>query len=226
MRNDLTPHRDVKGVDCVDEERLDKDLYYRFNFVSHYVEFTRNDVSLIQDHLEFLSGVTKVVVERCLRKLLSYHSTRVLLLGTIHDGVVELNTDPDELTMESPSIITRAEIFRGLFYEYLSSNFDEQYFNTVLAKKLSFKWGNRLIDVMLAFNDTSYMKVQILYTELTLQSDLPLETRIKLATSLNKAMGIFMELSNAVLLYGVELPEECADDVSSHGTPSENGYLY
>jgi hypothetical protein len=226
MREDLLGSHHVEGVLSVDEDRLDTDLYYRFQFLAEYFNFTNRDIAFIHEHIEFIKSLVPRVIEKSLEKLLNFDVTRRLLLGTIHGVATELTTDPDELTMQSPSIKQRATVFEELFYEMFSSKFDEEYFNKTLARRLSYKWGNKMVDVPMALNSAANMNVQLLFAEYTLNSDLPLEIRSNLALVLSKVLNIYVDMTNTVNLNGIEVPEDITKIVITPiGSPND-GYIY
>jgi hypothetical protein len=198
----------VEGVLSVDEDRLDRDLFYRFHFLAQFVDFSLDEIKIIQENIDFVQTILPKLTHRLHEKFLSFDAIRKLLLGRMASNVLQdLVTDPDTITIDSENIQHRRLMVEKVFLNLLRSNWDEEYLNGILAKQFSFRWGNPLIDIPLVFNSAGNMACQLLFVEFCINSDLPQDVKNRLAIALNKALSIFVELSNASLLLPIEVPQ-------------------
>jgi hypothetical protein len=201
----FTPHN-VENVLCLDEELIDRDMYYRCQFLKVFLHFTEEDIAFIHEHMDFIRKITPTVVNGVHRKILAFDATRKLMLGRLEGYNGEMFTDPDDIVLESPNVVERARIFCATFIDLLASNWDEAYINGPIAVGLSYKWGNKYIDIPIFSSHGANMRCQTLYVENTLMSDLPNDVKSRLAVALTKALNIFTDLTTMSLLNDYDLP--------------------
>lgn len=60
----------------IDEPRLDSDLEYRFGYLTDFMGFSPEDVSVIHDAAEYLAPLVPTLVDAVYDKLFSYSSTK------------------------------------------------------------------------------------------------------------------------------------------------------
>jgi hypothetical protein len=225
MISQLPNHPMMDGVAQVEDERLDRDVYYRFQFLAQFLDFKAEDVQTIREHRELLNAAVHEFVIHAQMKVLSFDTTRKLLMGRLQGYTGELETDITQLSMTSKIISLRTTIFDQILMNYLFSNFDEEYFSKTMPKMLVLKWGNPYLDVQVVHNDACYLSGQIKLTEIVLKSNLPEDKKNKLLMAVNKALSIYINLTNMALIGKIDVPEEEANDLSTDESVDE-GYLY
>jgi hypothetical protein len=229
MKHSPFPSHHVPNVLCVDEERVDRDINYRFHFLAQFFDFTEDDIKIIHENLDFVKTITPKVITGSQTKILAFDATRKLMLGRLVGYEGDMFTDPDDITLDSPNVMERHKIFCSVFDNLFASNWDEAYLNGPFAIGLSYKWGNKYIDIPVFANTAAFMCGQFLYTDYTMKSDLPLEVKIKLSSALSKALGIVAELTTTALLNDIDLPEvpeEPKKEIPSGTNGNDIEYLY
>jgi hypothetical protein len=223
--NPFTHHPLMNDVLCVDEERLDREVHYRFQFVAQFVNFGTDDIAVIHQHKDFLITQIPEMVTQVQRKLLSFDSSRKLLMGRIEGYTGELESDPYEIDMNSQVVLARHKIFSQVFTDFLLSKFDEDFMNKKLSKVLVKKWGNRYVDITVTHNSACYVGCQLIMQELVLKSDIRIEEKHKLLIAVNKALSIYAHLTDMSLLCQIETPQEQVVSESDESA-DEIEYLY
>jgi hypothetical protein len=232
MKNKLFASHRVENVLCIDEERLEVDVFYRFHFLAQFYDFSLDEIKLIQDYADELEKMLPIVFLGVNQKLVSFDSTRKLLLGRVA-GVADddMFTDPETITLDSPNIKIREKHFCFAFMSLFRSNWDEAYISGPLAIGISYKWGNKYIDIPVVNNDAANTRCQLMFTQEILKLNLELDIKHRLLVAVNKAVSIYGELSNMALLNEIILPEMPAQEVASEETSSPTAednreYLY
>jgi hypothetical protein len=173
-------------MENIDEERLEVDLKYRYEYITKFVGFGANDISILQEHKEFLTEIIPKVVYAVTEKRMLFDVTKKLLLGRIYGYKGELQTDIDEMDMNSEIIVARLAGFTRVVTTLLSAPWDEVFVTKVLPVILVWRWGNKLIEVALVHNNVSFSLLQDQFFEHIMSSNL--EKKSKFSEISHQAM--------------------------------------
>jgi hypothetical protein len=143
-------------AEFIDEERIDTDYRYRYRYLSKAINFTSQDVEIIQRHKEFIAESVTIGVREIVETTLKFSPTRKLHLARIEHFKYkkEFVSDPDELTMESEQVVARIELYtKFLKYAYCGiwDDFHAESLVSVCAKG----WGNKSVPVASIYDTIS-----------------------------------------------------------------------
>ena len=133
----------------IDEDRLETDLQYRYDYLADFIGFGPQEVSLIQASAPHLGPRIGELVEKTYQKLLSYDATarHFVPRQAGYDG--ELPVDVMELTVNHPQIQFRKDHLNRYFMQLIGRSYDAkmvQYLDMV-GKIHTPEAGNELINV-------------------------------------------------------------------------------
>jgi len=114
----------------IDRERLYTDLKYRFEYLCKFIEFGNEDISLIKDQkvVAKLTEVLDGLIDAVYIKLFSFDITAKVFLGR-HEGMskdVDVATELDHLTLNSPQIIHRKNFLKNYFVKLVTSEYEKE----------------------------------------------------------------------------------------------------
>lgn len=112
----------------IDERRLDSDLRYRFEYLSKFLNFTSDDIAMLNTFAPSLSPFIPTICERVYRKLFSFDVTKRYFLirnppeksnRTDRLCPIEMEIRRDMLTVYLKRVLTQRE-WNDTFLQYLS----------------------------------------------------------------------------------------------------------
>ena len=135
----------------IDEEKLESDIAYRFEYVSEFMGFGEEDIKVIHSAAPLLAPLVPSLVDAVYDKLHSYTSTWRHFLPRQHgyDGGIPENIE--ELTMDHPQIAFRKQHLARYLEKLVTAPYDGkmvQYLDMV-GKIHTPKAGNPGINVPL-----------------------------------------------------------------------------
>ncbi len=135
----------------VDEQRLESDLHYRYEYVSGFVGFGSDDVSAIHSIAAKMLPLVSSMVEATYDKLLACDATRRHFVPR-HSGYEgPLPANPASLTQSTEQIQFRKEHLARYLTNIFGNSYDARMVNylDVVGKMHTPKAGNKRIDVPL-----------------------------------------------------------------------------
>ena len=93
----------------IDEERLESNLAYRFEYLAEFIGFDASDAAAVQASGPYLGPLIAVIVERTYDKLLAYDATarHFVPRQSGYDGPVP--SGPADITASHPQVQFRRE---------------------------------------------------------------------------------------------------------------------
>jgi len=133
----------------IDEQRLEEDLGYRFEYARDFLDFDEDDVAAIRALIANLGPRVDAIVERTYEKLLAFDATarHFVVRGTGFEG--PLPAGAEELSTENEQIKFRKTHLRSYLLNLLGRPYDGSmatYLDTV-AKMHTPTAGNSRINV-------------------------------------------------------------------------------
>jgi len=135
----------------VDENRLESDLKYRYDFLAEFIGFGPEEVSLVQASAMHLGPRIPELVDKTYEKLLSYDATARHFVPRQHCYDGELPNDISDLSSRHPQIQFRKDHLARYFMQLIGRAYDAkmvQYLDMV-GKMHTRQAGSQEIDVPL-----------------------------------------------------------------------------
>jgi hypothetical protein len=202
----------------IDEQRLESDTSYRYEFLADFIGFTEEDVALIHGLATKLMPLIPTVVDTTYEKLLSCDATARHFLPRQNGYEGTLPKNLDALSQETEQIQFRKEHLRRYLVSLVGNAYDARMINylDVVGKIHTPKAGNKQIDVPLVqMNALMGLLADVLIQTIL---DLELERRVERKTlrAFNKLLWIQNDFINRH--YAVEHPSEHAAPVAAPAT--------
>lgn len=171
----------------IDEQRLESDLQYRYQYVAEFIRFESEDIAAIHAVAAKLLPLVSGMVEETYERLLSYDATRRHFVPRQHGYEGPLPADTESLTQNTEQIQFRKEHLRRYLMNLFGNSYDTRMVNylDVVGKMHTPKAGNDRIDVPLVQMNTlmAFLSDTLLRTILELDLEREQETRTVLAIS-------------------------------------------
>lgn len=138
-------------MQTIDEQRLESDSQYRYEYLAEFIGFGPEDVKLIQSSAPHLGPRIPQLVQKTYEKLLSYDATARHFLPRQHGYDGPTPEDLSALSADHPQIQFRKDHLNRYFMQLIGRAYDAkmvQYLDMV-GKMHTPKAGNRQIDVPL-----------------------------------------------------------------------------
>ncbi|KAJ1735370.1 hypothetical protein LPJ61_000575 [Coemansia biformis] len=111
----------------VDREKLYTDLQYRFEYISGFIGFTKEDQDLIHKSGEVVAGVVPAIVDAVYDKLFNYDITWVPFAQSQEGLQVESGTSVKDVTMGSEVIAFRKTMMTKYLKKLVRSEWNASY---------------------------------------------------------------------------------------------------
>ncbi len=176
----------------IDEQRLEEDLAYRFQYLQEFIGFGSEDVQAIREAIPHLAPRVAQIVEATYEKLLSYDATARHFIPRQHGYEGELPGGLDDLSQNHDQIKFRKEHLQRYLMHLLGHSYNEKialYLDTV-GKMHTPKAGNPQIDVPLVqMNALMGLLSDILWEHLA-ASGLEGEKLLRVGRAFNKLLWL------------------------------------
>ncbi|CAF3117358.1 unnamed protein product [Rotaria sp. Silwood2] len=117
----------------IDKTLLDTDLRYRFDYLSKFLNFTEDDITMLNTLSKIAHPLIPSVVEGLYQKLLDYDITKQYFLTQNYGFEGTMTTDEAQLTIKSEQMIFRINHMR----KYLSRILRQRIWNDAFLSFLS-----------------------------------------------------------------------------------------
>jgi len=182
----------------IDEQRLEEDVAYRYEYLAEFMGFDSDDVSAIHATAPKLFPLLPAVVEATYDKLLHFSATRRHFVPRQHGYEGELPESDEALNHDAGQIRFRKEHLRRYLMTVIGNPYDARMtkYLDVVGKIHTPKAGNKQIDVPLVQMNAlmGVMSDMLLKAVSNLELDAEQKTRTLLAY--NKLLWIQNDLIN------------------------------
>ena len=182
----------------IDEEKLETDLQYRYEYLADFIGFGPEDISLIQASAPHLGPRIPEIVETTYNKLLGYDATARHFVPRQAGFEGDVPTDMAALTASHPQVQFRKDHLNRYFMQLIGRSYDAKMvlYLDMVGKMHTPKAGNSSIDVPLVQMNA----LMGLLSDTLMQSiaDWPLDgpTALRTARAFNKLLWIQNDLAN------------------------------
>ncbi len=138
-------------MQSIDEQKLEEDAVYRYEYLAEFVDFGPDDAALIQAYAPHLGPRIPELVEKTYEKLLARDATARHFVPKQHGSDGEAATSMEELHADHPQIRFRKDHLNRYFMQLIGRSYDAkmvQYLDMV-GKMHTPKAGSDQIDVPL-----------------------------------------------------------------------------
>jgi len=135
----------------IDETRLESDLVYRFGYLTDFMGFTAEDISVIHDAAAYLAPIVPQLVDAVYEKLFQYDATWRHFVPRQHGYEGSVAADLKSLALDDEVIQFRKQHLGRYLTRLVTKPYDEEmvgYLDLVGAMHTSGR-GSDLIDVPL-----------------------------------------------------------------------------
>lgn len=171
----------------IDEQRLESDLQYRYEYVAEFIRFDSDDVAAIHAVAARIIPLVADLVDATYDRLLSYDATRRHFVPRQEGFEGALPSDAESLTQTTEQIQFRKEHLRRYLMNVFGNSYDGRMVNylDVVGKIHTPKAGNKTINVPLVQMNTlmAFLSDTLLRAILELDLEREQETRTVLAVS-------------------------------------------
>ena len=180
----------------VDEERLEQDLQYRYEFVAEFIGFTPEDARRIQSFAPHLGPRIGELVEKTYQKLLSFDATARHFVARQHGYEGETPSSLDELDGAHPQIKFRKDHLNRYFMQLIGRSYDAKMvvYLDMVGKMHTPKAGNDKIDVPLVQMNALMGLLSDALFDAIAESPLDIEQQRQTQRAFNKLLWIQNDL--------------------------------
>lgn len=182
----------------IDEQRLESDLTYRYEYLTDFVGFTNEDAKFIHGLAPQLMPRIPALVDSTYEKLLSYSATARHFLSRQHGYEGPLPNGLEELSQESEQIQFRKEHLRRYLTRLFGSPCDARMvtYLDMVGKMHTPKAGNKQIDVPLVQMNALMGLLSGVLMEVILDLELERQEEKKTLQAIDKLLWVQNDLIN------------------------------
>ena len=185
-------------MQTIDEEKLEQDPWYRYEYLSEFIGFGQEDARHIQAFAPHLGPRIGALVEATYEKLLNYNATARHFVPKQHGCTSESTVNLEDLDSQHPQIQFRKDHLNRYFMSLIGRSYDAkmvQYLDMV-GKMHTAAAGNK--DIVVPLVQMNALLGLMSDSLLTAVSDSPLDADQKLKTqrAFNKLLWIQNDFIN------------------------------
>ncbi len=182
----------------IDEQRLETDLQYRYDYLAEFIGFRHDDVSLIQAAAPHLGPRIAELVEKTYSKLLDYDATARHFVPRQQGYEGDLPTDIASLSATHPQIRFRKDHLNRYFMQLIGRSYDAKMvlYLDMVGKMHTPKSGNAEIDVPLVQMNALIALISDILQESIAEWPLDAGAALRTARAFNKLLWIQNDLIN------------------------------
>jgi hypothetical protein len=186
----------VAAIQRIDERRLEKDLGYRFGYLTEFMGFGPDDIEAIYGMAAHLAPVVPDLVDAVYDKLFGYDATKRHFLPRQSGYEGEVPADIDSLTLDHEQIKFRKNHLANYLKKLVTAPYDQKMvgYHDFVGKMHTPKAGNEDIEVPLVQMNAlmGFVADALLGTILTL--DVDDETKTRAVRAFNKLLWLQNDL--------------------------------
>lgn len=179
-------------MQTIDEERLEADAKYRFDYLAEFIGFTVEDASAIQAFAPHLGPKIPNLVDRTYERLLHYDATARHFVPKQHGFESEAATNLASLDPDHPQVKFRKDHLSRYFMQLIGRSYDEKmvlYLDTV-GKMHTSQAGSGEIEVPLVQMNALMGLLSDLLADLVLESPLDATNKSRVLRAFQKLLWI------------------------------------
>lgn len=183
-------------MQSIDEDRLEVDPQYRYEFLAEFIGFGPADVKVIQASAPHLGPRIPALVQRTYEKLLDYNATARHFVPRQHGYDGPSPSSLEELTAEHPQIQFRKDHLNRYFIALIGRAYDAkmvQYLDMV-GRIHTPQAGNKLINVPLVQMNALMGALSSILIESISEWPLDASQRLQTIQAFNKLLWIQNDL--------------------------------
>ena len=191
-------------MQIVDEERLEADAKYRFDYLAEFIGFTSDDAKAIQAFAPHLGPRIPELVDRTYEQLLRYDATVRHFVPKQHGFDGEPPVDLASLHVDHPQIRFRKDHLNRYLMQLIGRSYDDKmvlYLDTV-GRMHTAKAGNKEIHVPLVQMNALMGLLADILTAVILESPLDAESSARTLRAFSKLLWIQNDLINRHYMLG------------------------
>lgn len=193
-----TPFTAEAAVKRIDEERLENDLEYRFEYLAEFMEFGAEDTAAIHGAAELLSPLVPMLVDAVYVKLFSFDATKRHFVPRQHGYTGPVAADLQTLSLDDEVIAFRKQHLGRYLATLVTKPYNAkmiQYLDTVGAMHTP-AMGNAELEVPLVQMNALMGFVADALNATILSLGLDRETEARTLRAFNKLLWIQNDLIN------------------------------
>ena len=185
-------------MQTIDEERLESDAQYRFEFLAEFIGFTEKDSAAIQAFAPHFGPHIPALVEKTYTKLLNYDATARHFVPKQHGYDGETPNDIADLNLEHPQIRFRKDHLSRYFMQLIGRSYDAKMvmYLDMVGKMHTPLAGSDQIDVPLVQMNALMGLMSDMFHEFIIESPLDEEATVKTVRAFNKLFWIQNDFIN------------------------------
>ncbi len=180
----------------IDEQRLERDLAYRFGYVSEFIGFSADDVGVIHASAEKLAPIVPALVDAVYVKLFEYDCTKRHFVPKQFGYEGPTPESLESLTLDHEQIKFRKQHLGNYLVKLVTAPYDEKLlaYLDMVGKIHTPKYGSKQIDVPLVQMETLMGFVADALTATIFSLGLDAETTQKAVRAFQKLLWIQNDL--------------------------------
>lgn len=182
----------VRAMQTIDEQRLETDTQYRYDYLAEFIGFTPQDAATIQAFAPHLGPRIAELVERIYSTLLEYDATARHFVPRQHGFDGQVPDDITDLSENHAQIRFRKDHLNRYFMQLIGRSYDSkmvQYLDMV-GKMHTPQAGNKAIDVPLVQMNALMGLLSDILLDVIVQSPLDAAAKTKTLQAFNKLLWI------------------------------------
>ena len=180
----------------IDEDRLESDLQYRYDYLAEFIGFTADDANAIQSFAPHLGPRIAQLVDCSYEQLLRYDATARHFVPRQHGHDGPTPIDISELTADHPQIRFRKDHLNRYLMQLIGRSFDEkmvQYLD-IVGKMHTTAAGNKEIEIPLVQMNALMGLLSDLVMEAVAESPLEAGAKARTQRAFNRLFWIQNDL--------------------------------
>jgi hypothetical protein len=180
----------------IDEPRLEKDLGYRFGYLTEFMEFGTDDVAVIHEMAEHLAPVVPALVDAVYEKLFRYDATKRHFVPRQAGYEGPMPADLESLTLDDEIIRFRKQHLANYLKKLVTAPYDKKMVGYLdfVGKIHTPKAGNEDIEVPLVQMNALMGFVSDALVATIANLDVDGETKTKALRAFNKLLWLQNDL--------------------------------
>jgi hypothetical protein len=119
--------KEIQGREVIDQSKLNTDLSYRFQYVSKFMGFEKDDIQVIHESAKFLAPLVPGIVNSVYSKLFSFDVTTKPFTLRNSDFSGEVIPTLEDITHETPQIKHRKDMLSKYLVKLVTAEYDEDF---------------------------------------------------------------------------------------------------
>lgn len=179
-------------MQTIDEDRLETDAQYRYEYLAEFIGFGPEDAALIQAFAPHLGPRIAELVEATYEKLLSYDATARHFVPKQHGYEGEAPENLSELASDHPQIQFRKDHLNRYFMQLIGRSYDAKMvkYLDMVGKIHTPRAGNKQIDVPLVQMNAMMGLLSDTLMRAVVDSPLDREASLRTQRAFNKLLWI------------------------------------